>query len=151
MKRGQIYFIAGPNRLGAEDHKFSRPAVIVSADAVIDDHDTVQVVYLTTHPWADLPTHATIHATGVTSTALCERVSCVDKTKLGDLCGACTDAEMAAIDRALMLALGLTVDINATAEPLICMEGMEGMQGSIERVEGERDAYKAILEKVLAR
>ena len=148
MKRGQIYFVEGTGRLGIGDTKPSRPAVVVSADAVIAEHDTVEVVYLTTHPWNDLPTHATIRATGVTSVALCERVSCVDKTKLGDLCGVCTDNEMASIDRALLLAFGITsVDINVSAEPLARIEAL----GDLRRVEGERDAYKAILEKVLAR
>ena len=142
MKRGQIYFVAGPNRLGAEDVKFSRPAIIVTADALISNHDTVEVVYLTTHPWSDQPTHVTIRATGVPSVALCELVSCLDKAKLGDLCGECTPAEMQALDAALMLSLGIT------PEPV---QDSFTLAKALIHAEGQRDAYKALLEGVLAR
>ncbi len=144
MKRGQIYYIGKSHSLGPEDTKSTRPAIIVSGDDVIPYHDTVEVVFLTTHPWQDLPTHVTIESTGVTSTALCERVSCVDKAVVGDLCCVCTAAEMQAIDEALMLSLGL-----ASEKVEIDTEAFARLQKELYRVEGERDAYRAALYRVL--
>ena len=147
MKRGQIYYIGKSHNLGPDDAKCTRPAIIVSGDDVIPYHDTVEVVFLTTHPWQNLPTHVTIETTGITSTALCERISCVDKSVVGDLCGACTAAEMQAIDEALALSLGLAP--KKKDEDVSPMQAAVNVWVELNKTKGERDAYKAILDNLL--
>lgn len=144
MKRGQIYFINKSNCLGSRDGKAARPAVIVSADELIPARDTVQVVYLTTRPQGTLPTHVEIEATGTPSCALCEMCVLVDKTTVGDLFAVCSAAEMEAIDKALAWALGLNVG-EEKARP--CDATAPNLEA--ERLRGERDAYRDMLQHIL--
>lgn len=108
MKRGEIYYIYHRNTVGSEIAK-GRPAIIVSADNLNATSEVVEVVFLTTKPKKDLPTHVGINATGITSTALCEQVTTVSKTLVGDYFGECSKDEMYGIDRALMRSLGVLV------------------------------------------
>lgn len=140
MKRGEIRYICGQNRLGAYDHKNARPAVIVSANEIIEASETVEVVYLTTHPWGDLPTHVSITSSGALSTALCERIAFVNKNQVENLLGECTAAEMEAIEYSLLLALG--IDLCKYTEPAAAPDDLQ-------RLLGERDAYKRIVDKLL--
>ena len=106
MKRGEIYYIHNRKAIGSEIAK-TRPAVIVSTNAMNCTSDVVEVVFLTTQPKKDLPTHATIHATGLEATALCEQVNTVSRQLVGNYCAECTKEEMARIDKALLASLGL--------------------------------------------
>lgn len=106
MKRGEIYYIARRDTIGAETAK-ARPAVIVSNDALNATSEVVEVVYLTTQPKKEMPTHVEIKATGCESTALCEHIDHVSILLVGDYCGACSAEEMDAINTALAMSLGL--------------------------------------------
>lgn len=108
MKRGEIYYISRRDSLivGSEAAK-SRPGVIVSNDRLNSTASVVEVVYLTTQPKKDLPTHVCLESTGVQSTALCEQIDHVSVNLLGDRCGTCTAEELQAIDRALLVSLGI--------------------------------------------
>lgn len=151
MKRGEIYFADTSGRLGSTDVKTGRPAVVVSPPEVIEHTDSVSVVYLTTRPWNDLPTHVSINSTGRASVALCEHVSTTSQRHLGDLCGVCTEAEMAKIDDALMLALGIVeAEYLEDPEPPQAGEIAADALRELLRVQGERDAYKTMVEKLMA-
>lgn len=117
MKRGEVYYINRRAELnvGSEVAK-SRPGIIVSNNAINDTAEVVEVVYLTTSPKKDLPTHVTINATGVTSTALCEQIDHVSVRLVGDYCGTCTAEEMIAIDNALLRSLGIRLMSEETAQ-----------------------------------
>lgn len=106
MKRGEIYYIDRRNTYGSEIAK-GRPAVIVSNNHLNATSGVVMVVYLTTQPKKDLPTHVPITSRSVCSTALCEQIDSVSTMLVGDYYGACTAEEMAAIDRALLVALSI--------------------------------------------
>ena len=106
MKRGEIYYIANRDAVGAETAK-SRPGVIVSHDALNNTSEVVEVVYLTTRPKKDLPTHAEILATGRPSVALCEQIDHVSVQLVGNYCGTCSAKEMDDINAALMHSLSL--------------------------------------------
>lgn len=152
--RGDIYYVRGSGRLGSQDVKPGRPAVVVSCPEVIADADAISVVYLTTHPWNESPTHVSIQATGRQSVALCEHVYTVDKAYLGDLCGVCSAADMLKIDAALMLSLGI-VEAEDSEEPdnpesTCAAEINTDVLKELLRVQGERDAYKAMVDKLLA-
>lgn len=82
MRRGEIYWVDIPNAIGHELMK-DRPAIIVSCDALNDNSPVVQVVYCSASPKKELPEHITIRSTEQISTALCENVYTVDKSRLG--------------------------------------------------------------------
>lgn len=106
MKRGEIYYIAYRETIGAEIAK-ARPGVVVSNDAQNTQLDVVEVVYLTTNPRQDIPTHVSIKATGRPSMTLCEQIDTVSVELVGDFCGVCSPEEMAAIEHALLRSLGM--------------------------------------------
>ena len=119
MKRGDVYYIKYHHTVGSEMAK-GRPAIIVSADELNKKSEVVEVVYLTTKPKKEAPTHVGINATGIPSTALCEQVTTVSKSLIGDYFGACTAEELKKIDRALRRSLGIQVfeDVFRGLEPL---------------------------------
>ena len=106
VKRGDVFYVE-PNSTYGHEMRSGRPAVIVSNDINNRHSPVVEVVYLTTRPKPDLPTHVMVRATGTPSTALCEQVSSVDRSRLGSFCGSCTVKEMQSIDTALLISLGL--------------------------------------------
>lgn len=93
MRRGEIYWVDIPNAIGHELMK-DRPAIIVSCDALNDNSPVVQVVYCSASPKKELPEHITIRSTEQISTALCENVYTVDKSRVGRYVGRCTKREM---------------------------------------------------------
>lgn len=113
--RGEIYYVARSYTQG-EAPESGRPAVIVSNDMLNEFRDVYEVVYLTMQEDNDLPTHVTVRGTGKTSIALCERVEAVHKSRMRDYIAKCSEAEMEAIDTALMVAFG--IDITAS-KPIV--------------------------------
>lgn len=106
LYRGDVYYVERYPSVGCEQQA-GRPAVIVSNDMNNKHSSTVEVVYLTTKPKTDLPTHVAITATGISSTALCEQVHTIDMTRLGSFCGSCSEDELDRISEALMVSLDL--------------------------------------------
>lgn len=139
MKRGNIFYIQRRPTTGSEIAG-ARPAVIVSNDVLNATSDVVLVVYLTTKPKKEMPTHATITATGMTSTAICEHIDHVSTDLVGDYCGSCTEEEMAAIDAAMLAALGIE-----------CEEEVELAidEHALAKACAERDVYKGIVDRML--
>lgn len=116
-KRGEIYYIESYYTTGSEQ-RAGRPAVIVSNDKNNEYSATVEVVYLTTQPKHDLPTHVTVRGTGRDSIALCEQVSTVAIERVGEFCGECNKQEMVAIETALMISLDLSA-VSGTQERVV--------------------------------
>lgn len=109
IKRGDVYFIERDGEETGSEQRAGRPAIVVSNNVQNLTSDVVQVVYLTTRPKNDLPTHVTIRSTGMLSTALCEQVTSIDVSRLGDWKCQCTQTEMEAINQALLISLGLEI------------------------------------------
>lgn len=108
IKRGEMFYISrgGASYNGSEQHA-DRPAVVVSNNKNNENSNVVEVVYMTTQPKTDLPTHVTVRSTGRISTVLCEQVYSVSTERVGTYIGECTDKEMENIDIALMISLQL--------------------------------------------
>lgn len=140
MKRGEVYYIARRDTIGAETMK-ARPAIIVSNDALNATSEVVMVVYLTTQPKRDEPTHVPIDATGCRSTAICEHIDHVSTLLVGDFCGTCSAEEMAAVDAALLAALGIETE-EAPVE--LRLEG-----DALVKACAERDVYKSLVDQML--
>ena len=158
MRRGEIYWVDIPNAIGHELMK-DRPAIIVSCDALNDNSPVVQVVYCSASPKKELPEHITIRSTEQISTALCENVYTVDKSRVGRYVGRCTKREMEQVDLGLLLVL-LGACKAVLGQPQAGEEELEPVRGDIEDgtasmalviAQTERDTYKRMYESLLAR
>lgn len=107
MKRGEVYFITSKYQESGSEQWGDRPALIVSNDKNNTCCNTVEIVYMTTQPKKDLPTHVFVRSTAKPSTVLCEQVYTVSTMRVGDYLGKLTSAEMEQIDLALAISLGL--------------------------------------------
>ena len=148
MKRGDIYYIQHRNTTGAEIQS-GRPAIIVSNEALNATSTVLEVVFLTTQPKKELPTHVTIRSTGVESTALCEQVNSVSLSLVGKYCGTCTIGEMKAIDAALLVSLGI-FDVEERAEDIReahrVSDGERWLMEELGKVQAERDRYAKMVD-----
>ena len=87
IKRGDIYFIRDTRQSIGSEQKADRPAVIVSNDANNKHSGVYEVVYMTTQPKTDLPTHFITSSALRTSTVLCEQISSVYEERIGEWIG----------------------------------------------------------------
>ena len=160
MKRGEIYYV---NKSGFEtgSEQFSgRPAIIVSNEKCNEHSEVVEVVYLTTKPKNDLPTHVEIRSTAKPSIALCEQISSVSVLRIGERIGTCTVSEMLMIDTALAISIGLELSeprpkkILEHIPTLLFEKSIEEQKkdeaaDEIIRLQAERDTYKALCDRLI--
>lgn len=107
--KGDIFYIEKSGRVTGSEQSSNRPAVVVSNDIGNEHSGIVEVVYLTSQPKKDLPTHAKVLCS-VPSTALCEQIHTVSKERLVSYIRTCTEKEMNDIDAKLKISLGLNGD-----------------------------------------
>lgn len=136
-----------------------RPAVIVSNDKNNAKSNTVEVVYMTTKPKTNLPTHVYIESALRPSTLLCEQISTVSEGRIGEWIGELTDDEVKELDVALAISLGMKCRPGqADADTL---ERLNDLQMELERTKAElKEAksgpdyklmYDQLIEKMLSR
>ena len=154
ITRGDIFYI---DRLGDTtgcEQTSGRPAVIVSNNKNNEYSPTVEIVYCTTKPKEDLPTHCIIRSTRLTSTVLCEQVTTVDKQRLGDYIGSCTEEEMQRINTALLISLGFGEDCKCQPNPFLREKSViitekNMVEAQFASVCCQRDTYKNLYEALL--
>lgn len=167
--RGDIFYVEkmGSKPTGSEQWA-GRPAIVVSNNTRNRESDVIEVVYLTGSVKTPLPTHVKVIAK-IPSIAICEQITSVSKSRLGEYIKSCTEKEMQEIDRALAISLGLTPPAqpgkatkpNTDSEtgqdgrvPVVKMssEMLKIMSSDREiRLETERDLYKKLYEDTLER
>ena len=151
VRRGEIYYIE--NNLArfttGSEQQGGRPGIIVSNDSCNEHSECVEVVYLTTSYKKPLPTHVTVMAS-VSSTALCEQVHSVDKSRIKEHLRDCTEEEMKNIDKALLISLGLYAETEGTEDtkPLTIPVPAEKAVDLL-KLETERNIYKNMYENLL--
>lgn len=135
IKRGEMFYISrgGASYNGSEQHS-DRPAVVVSNNKNNENSNVVEIVYMTTQPKTDLPTHVTVRSTGRISTVLCEQVYSVSTERVGTYIGECTDKEMENIDIALMISLQLDGNMKTSKK---YNETIKQQNDEIERLKAE--------------
>ena len=157
IKRGEIYYIDIPYSTGHEMEK-DRPGIIVSCDELNRTSPVVAVVMCSASCKHELPEHITIRSTEQISTALCENVYTVEKSRVGRYVGRCTKREMEQVDLGLLSGLGLAQ--YGLASPQEDEEEPEPVRGDTEDgtasmalviAQTERDTYKRMYESLLAR
>ena len=181
IRRGEIFYIARGGATNGSEQFADRPAVVVSNDENNKHSGVIEVVYMTTQPKTDLPTHVTVRSTGRLSTVLCEQVSSVSTDRVNNYIGQVSEQEMKNIDIALMISLQLSgggktsKQYNETIQKQqeeieYYRNKIQAMQQSLEeketekpqeaageasetvvRLETERDTYKALYEQLFER
>lgn len=154
IMRGDIFYVEKCGSTTGSEQDAGRPAVIVSNKKNNQHSGTVEIVYCTTKPKAVLPTHCTIYTTKVASTVLCEQITTVDKKRLGDYIGTCTDEEMARIDAAICISLGFDEESKQQCNPFlreksVILTERQMTEEQLALVRCERDTYKNLYEALL--
>lgn len=108
VKRGQIYYADLSPVVGSEQGGM-RPVLIVSNDIGNKHSPVVTICPLTSRVKTPLPTHMTMlrRYRRIEGTVLCEQVRTIDKRRLKEMMCELTEDEMARVDHALNIALGL--------------------------------------------
>ena len=153
ITRGQIYWIENsPYREAiGSTQTAGRPGIVVSNDANNRFANTIEIVYLTTAPKKNIPTHCPINSSYRHSTALCEQVQTVSKEQLMEYVGTCTDEEMNAVDQCMRISLGLeSAKPQVVIDDPIAVSKLKDRLNEIERGE-DKDPIIADLKIQLAK
>ena len=106
MRRGDIWWVELDPTQGGEIRK-TRPAVVVTADALNRARRTVVVVPLSTGPQPHPPIVVATPSAGPRSVAVCDQVRAVDKRRLTRNEGQLSAADMSAVENSLRRVLEL--------------------------------------------
>lgn len=138
---GQVYHVKGSQTTGSEQAG-GRPAVIVNNDVGNSYSTIAEIVYLTMQKKPNLPTHVPIHSTARPSTTLCEQIQTVCKDRLYKYIGTVSAQEMAQIDEALLISLGLKAPCKKGKQAVHPQGSMQGMQSARQQKTGTKQPYR---------
>lgn len=105
-KRGDVYWVSLDPALGSEIQK-TRPAVIVSNNSCNAYGSRVVVLPLTSHVESLYPGEALVTVKGKQSRALGDQIRSLDKSRLRARIETLNQDELAAVDEAVRITLGL--------------------------------------------
>lgn len=151
VRRGEIYCIEILYSTGHEMER-NRPGIVVSCDELNRSSPVVNVVMCSASNNREMPEHITIRATPVKSTALCEHIYTVDKSRLTKWIGCCSKKEMEAVDIGMMAGLGLAkYDLARALEDEDEAQPVSVDTEALIIAQTERDTYKGLYERLIDR
>jgi mRNA interferase MazF len=106
VRRGEVWWVDLDPTRGSEIRK-TRPAVVLSVDALNRARRTVVVVPLSSSPDPRPPIVVAVPSAGEDSVAVCDQVRAVDKGRLARMKGRLSDVDLRAIEDGLRTILGL--------------------------------------------
>lgn len=146
IKRGDIWYVSKDNYTGCEQAA-GRPAIIVSNEKNNACAEIVEVVYMTTQPKKDLPTHVLIRSSERESTALCEQITTVSVDRLLGYKGHLTPAEMTNVEVTKEVPVIRDVKVSTPASnPNMAAE----LAAAKAKCEMLQTMYESLLNRVLA-
>lgn len=146
IRRGDLFYCENPYARGSVQCG-RRPALVVENDSGCLHSSVIKVVFLTTRPKTKLPTHVQINSCKHISIAICEQIVCLNVDDFYDYISRCTEAEMTAVDRALMLSLQLdkyVMKANEDSKSNECSENI--VYEKYLKMEAELSVYKKLYE-----
>ncbi len=105
MVRGEVVRLAAPRRVRGHEQKGARPGVIVQADELLDLSTVLIAPTSRSAPAATF--RPTIDLAGTPTRVLTDQLRVVDTQAIKGTVGRLSGGEMAAVDDALALVLGL--------------------------------------------
>ncbi len=106
VERGDVWWVDLDPTRGSEIRK-TRPAVVLTVNALNQARRTVVVVPLSTGPAPRPPIVVPAASAGTGSVAVCDQVRAVDKTRLTRRSGRLTMTDLHAIEAGVRVVLGL--------------------------------------------
>ena len=122
IKRGDIYF-ADLNPVVGSEQGGVRPVLTIQNDKGNRHSPTVIVAPITARNKPDMVTHVLLkELSGLkkTSIVLLEQIRTIDRKRLGDYIGMVTDVQMAAVNHAITISLGLNRKPKEPVELSLC-------------------------------
>lgn len=157
VRRGEIHWIEKAQSTYGSEQQNSRPALVVSNDIQNSTSDTVQVVYLTTKPKKELPTHVlasrTSNGNAEGSTILCENIFSISKMRfqVDSYYARLSDEDMEKVDKALLISLALTSETEENVSEEETSPETEADLQELTQVKIEAEFYKAKYNELLER
>ena len=149
IKRGDIYYIRDTRQSVGSEQRADRPAVIVSNNTNNKHSNVFEVVYMTTQPKTDLPTHFIITSALRPSTVLCEQISSVYEERIGEWIGTLTPEEMKALDQCLKVSIGIKAEPAGGTESL--QQQLKDAEARQQAAEKQAATYKEMYEFLLSK
>ncbi len=158
IKRGDIYYIRDTRQSVGSEQRADRPAVIVSNNTNNKHSGVYEVVYMTTQPKTDLPTHFIIASALKPSTVLCEQISSVYEERIGEWIGTLTPDEMKTLDQCLAVSIGIKADAQPAEDTENLRQQLETTEAKLAEMgaqlwtaESQRQTYKEMYEFLLSK
>lgn len=156
VKRGDVYYIRDTRQSIGSEQRADRPAVIVSNNANNEHSGVYEVVYMTTQPKTELPTHFITTSALRPSTVLCEQISSVYEDRIGEWIGTLTPDEMKALDQCLTITIGIKTEAQPAEEIESLRQRLETAEEKLAEIgaqlweaENQRQTYKEMYEFLL--